>query len=148
MGLSPQWVYALRFSAGAAAGHSPADSTSLYFGRHYSLNPSSVTPTNGFDVHATADGIVRRVNLTVTMLSGGTPSTNLSTCALVVNDTPVATISNALTMSSIINTADNSTMAVRVRQGDSLSVLIATPAWSTNPTVVFYKATAFVETCG
>lgn len=145
MPLSASHWYSLNFSAGAAAGHSPADSTRYYISEFNTVNPGSTTPT-GFDVYATADGILRRVLLQVSMLAGTTPSTHLSTCGIVVNDTPSATISDALTMSSVVNVADNDAMAVRIRQGDRLSVQISTPVWSTNPTVVFYRATAWVET--
>lgn len=136
--------YAMEVEGGPAAGHSPNDSTRYYIGRAGGLSPTSTTP-NSFEVVVPEDGVVRSVRFDVLMVAGTTPSTNLSTCSLVRNAVPVATISNALTMSSLLNTAYNDNMAVPVAFGDRLEIQIQTPTWSTNPTVVFYRGTIIVE---
>ena len=130
--------------AGPAAGHAPADSTRYYIGRTQGLSPGSTTP-NSFETVVPEEGVIRSVRLDLLMVAGTTPSTNVSTCALFVNALPAATVSNLLTMSSVLNTAYNDNMAVPVKFGDRVELQIQTPTWSTNPTVVFYRGTIIVE---
>lgn len=136
--------YSLPLEAAGAGGHSPADSTRYYIGNTGTINPGSTTP-NGFECIVPENGVIRQVRFNAMMLAGTTPSTHLSTVALYVNGAAAATLTNAFTMSSVVNNLANDTCSVFVRAMDRVEIQISTPAWSTNPTVVFYRGAFIVE---
>src|SRR6185436_7539798 len=134
--------YSMVMAAGAAAGHSPADSTTYYFGSPLTTNPSSV---EGNAPQALVDnpvGIIRGCRFRLTRFGAETPSTENVAIRIVKNSTViVSTIASTAqwTAAGVTDWTDFNVQHPVVR-GDRLSCRFVAPAWSTNPTICFYQA--------
>lgn len=120
-----------------------ADSTSYFFGSIY-------------DQGAATGGAVRRVYVPVAgkiiavygfVLVGGTTATNEnSTLSIRLNDTTDTEVTDALKFDAVSTTNFNKTsLSITVAAGDFIEMKLETPAFSTNPTVVFLHGTLVVE---
>lgn len=130
-------------SAGAAAGHAPADSTTYRFANQPGTNPS--TADAAFAVTMPRAGRVIAA-AGVFIVLGTLGSTEQFTVA--VRNQAAATTENITTTlqgSAIANTFSSTALTLAFAQGDNFSIQFTTPAWATNPTATLWTVTMEVE---
>jgi hypothetical protein len=130
----------------AAAGFSPADSTSYYC--PLGIGAGWLTSSGVFKPAVPKTGIIR--NYVVRVLVGAQNGSGESvTYKLLVNGSIVATLSSAITWNPGINTytaaAVFTGLAAAVTAGDYVELEVDTPAWATNPTGCFLHHSAWIE---
>lgn len=139
--------YTLTMAGGAAAGHSPADSTFYIFATPFTANPSS-NEASASHLHVDCPaGVIRGARFRLTRFGAETPSTEDVTIRIYKNSTTiVSTISSTSSFagSGRSDWADLNVQHAVVR-GDQLNCRMITPAWSTNPTLCFYQAQVYIE---
>ena len=139
--------YSMVLAAGAAAGHSPADSTTYFFGSPLTTNPSSAQANES---HALVDcpvGVIRSCRFRLTRFGAETPSTHDVIVRIYKNSTTiVSTIASTASFAGALATdwVDDAVQHPVIR-GDRLSCRMIVPAWSTNPTICFYQAQIYIE---
>lgn len=132
-------AYALLMFAGA--NHSPADSTTYYFGLGQNTPVTSAQTQKYFFPKS---GTVTRCDITVAV--GGTlGTTEASTFNFRLNDTTNTELSAAVTMDTAYQTFNVTGLSIAVVAGNYAEVQIVTPMWVTNPTNVRYYASLFIE---
>lgn len=125
----------------AGANHSPADSTTYYFGFGQNTPLTSAQTQKYFIPKA---GTVTRCDITVAV--GGTLGTSeSSTFNFRLNDTTNTVLSAAVTMDAAYQTFNVTGLSIAVVAGDYVEVQLVTPMWVTNPTNVRYYASLFIE---
>lgn len=136
---NPVWAASRFFTvhnAGQGAGHNPADSTTYYFGRHAIFNPDGTYGT--WQLSPTFACTIREVRITI--IVGGTAGTagqNVTFSIRVNNTTDNALGAHDFSASY---TEKFSGLSIALAIDDTFAVKMATPAWTTNPTAVFYSA--------
>lgn len=126
-------------NAGPVAGHSPADSTTYRFGPQPGINPG--TTSSAYAAFATRGGTIKRAygNFVV----AGTLASAENVTVRVRNETAATTeaVTSTLQMTAVSNPFNNTAMTLAFSAGDNIACEFVTPAWATNPTVVFYNLT-------
>ena len=136
--------HVLLFTASAAAGFNPADSTTYSFGEGATLNPE--TPADGVRrVICPVTGTVVKAFFNVQV--GGTLGSSENVTLTVSNVTAGTTqnISTSAQWTGAELVFSNTAMTLAVTAGDRLTVRFTTPAWVTNPTTTYYSATVVVR---
>jgi len=122
----------------SGSGHNPADSTQYFFLTASSSNPGT-TSNGNFGPVMTRDGTVTRVFIKVVI--GGTLGSNQNVTFTLHNNTQAT--SEAITTTGQLtanpSSISNTGMTLAFTAGDVLQVSMTTPAWTTNPTGVFYS---------
>lgn len=140
-------AFTAQFAFGDAAGINPSSNTTYYFGTLFGVDPSSADNPPGFDVPK--DCYLVSVRGRMAVVGAGTPSTHRMQVIVRKNaTTDIFVASSIVSCTSAVNdySSTASTSApVAVQEGDHLYMKWVTPAWSTNPTLVFGNATLYFE---
>jgi hypothetical protein len=143
---APEWGASgsvINWGGGGAAGHAPADSTNYYFSASFGFDPSTADATSGVIFPACR---ITQAFVTISVFGAPTPSTHRMSWFIRKNSTTETVLSTAVAVTVGVNTFSNSTFVpFEVAAGDRVYMKFVTPAWSTNPTTVFYGATLKVE---
>lgn len=134
-------------SAGAAAGHSPADSTTYRFGNQPNSNPG--TGDSAFSIIMTRPCVARVAR--GIFIVAGTLGSSESMTVRVRNTTGAGTtqdVTTALTGVAVANTFSNTALSLSYAAGDALAIEFVCPAWVTNPTTTFWTVTVDVDIVG
>lgn len=130
----------MAFGAGStASGHSPADSTTYFFSTSFSFNPVTGESTAGINFpHC----FVRKAVVTVSVF-GTLASAEDVAFSIRKNSSDEESIGN-IKFNTATQTLTNPSMNFHISDGDRVYVKFVTPAWVTNPTLVFYSTTLFL----
>ncbi len=132
--------YALQFGNGATFS-APADSTTYYvapFG-------TWVTAISGLmKVYIPKTGTIRQC-YGVLSVQGTLGTSENITVAIRLNDTTNTNVTTTLQATAIQNAISNAAVNMAVTAGDYISMMVITPAWSTNPTNVQFNVTLFIS---
>lgn len=133
----------INLAAVASGGHSPADSTTYYFGEYFGFNPGPL-PLTAIPVMTRA-GRATRVSLRF-FVFGTLASTETFTVSLYNNTAATSQdITTTMQLNAASNGASSTAMSLAFSAGDTFpAIRFVTPAWATNPTVVVYNATVEV----
>lgn len=126
-----------------AAGHSPADATTYFFGMSPDFNPG--TGDSALPLVMPKDGTVKIVHGVFSAL--GTLGSAGSITVSVKNITAATTeqVSATVPMTSAQNPFNNTGMTLAFSAGDKLEIQFLTPTWATNPTIALYNVSIYVE---
>lgn len=121
----------------------PADNSTLYVATGASY--TSVTSR-----HANAELIIPLAGTIKSCygqysVAGTLGSSGSTTVSLRLNDTTDTTVTSSLASTSAYQAFSNTGLSISVSAGDTISVKVANPAWTTNPTTVAMCATIFIE---
>lgn len=136
------WSGQLAF--GDAGGLNPADSTTYFFGTLFGVDPGTADNPPGYFVPRQAKLVA--VYGSFAVVGGGTPSTDANTVTVRKNGaTDILTVTSTVQLSQSVNNYQSTGNSVAVDAGDKLYLRWNTPAWSTNPTLVFGNAVLYFE---
>lgn len=133
-------------SGGAAAGHSPADSTTYTFGAQPGINPGA-----GDGVWAIVlprPGRVTRCSGIFVVLGTTSSAENITVNVRNQTTTTNAAVTTTLTGGAVVNSFSNTALSLSFSANDGISIQFVTPAWVTNPTATTWSATIEVEFTG
>lgn len=122
-------------NAGTAAGLSPADSTTYYWGQFTLFNPSTSAASQRTEIEQPCE--ITDVRW-VSIVQSATGSTNNVTLSVWKNDTEAFTLGTQQWNTSTGTTYNN--LAIPFDTGNDFALRFVTPVWSTNPTGVILGA--------
>lgn len=126
-------------NAGAVAGHSPADSTTYRFGPMPGINPGTTDPA--YAAFVTRGGTVARAYGNFVVAGVAASAENVIVRVRNASAGTSEAITSTLQMTGVSNPFNNTAMTLAFSAGDNIVCEFVTPAWATNPTVVFYNLT-------
>jgi hypothetical protein len=136
-------AFYMEIAAGAQAGHSPADSTTYYFASPLTVNPGTVEAQAGLVVPVNCT--IRRADIFIFVL--GTLGSSENATITVRNTTAGSdlTLSSTAQFTAVSNKTPVTGLSTTYTAGDEIKVKLVTPAWVTNPTIVFYQVSLYFD---
>jgi len=126
-----------------AAALNPSDATTYFIGGNYSLTPNTNSTVGRIYIPKT--GTVKAVYFVITK-TGTTGTSEQSTLSIRINNTTDTTISATVDTSvSTVIPVINAAMSLAVTVGDLFEIKWVTPTWVTNPTVLTFSGTVYIE---
>jgi hypothetical protein len=140
---NPAWdrtPYVLQCDAGVAAGFSPADATTYYFGSIPTRDPGTTAAVRRMYIQH--PGTVKAISVFANFTAG---SGEASTLSFRLNNTTDTTITSAVDMSAAPFVANVTGLNIAVVAGDYFEIKWVTPTWATNPTGVVFSVKVFIQ---
>lgn len=147
----PAWAavpaFTALFGTGGSAGLNPADSTTYYWGGFYNFAPGTADGPPGIEmgVACTLKAVYGRVTVLGTLATGESTTMIVRKNTGAGAGTDILTVSSAVLMSAALNLFSITGQSVACTAGDTVYMKFVTPAWVTNPTVIFLNATLYFE---
>ena len=120
---------------------SPADSTTYYFGPHWSRALATNVLNNKLNFPRA--GIITRITLETLIVTTLGSAENI-TASFRLNNTTDTTITSVFQLDQTTETFTNSGLSIAIAAGDYGCIKLAMPAFATNPIDVLINATIWV----
>lgn len=125
----------------ACAASSPADSTTYYFGPHYTR--ALATTAAAHKLRFPRAGKIVRITIETLVITTVATTENI-TASFRLNDTTDTTITSVMQLDQSYETFTNSALGIAVAAGDYGCIKLAMPVFATNPIDVYINAQIWV----